>query len=67
MKCGICGVRELATGDLNNECSSCSDRNHILVGWKCPHCSKCHAPWVVSCDCHVTVVTSNESNEWFRR
>ena len=23
-------------------------------GWECPSCGKCHAPLVLSCDCHIS-------------
>jgi hypothetical protein len=23
------------------------------IGWQCPKCGKCWAPWCAACDCHI--------------
>ena len=28
----------------------------VPIGWQCPRCGKCLAPWMSECDCHIAIV-----------
>ena len=30
----------------------------VPVGWQCPRCGKCLAPWMPECNCHITIVVN---------
>ena len=32
-------------------------------GWECPKCGKVNAPWMPSCDCHITRTGSSDKGQ----
>jgi hypothetical protein len=34
------------------------------MGWQCPNCSVCHAPWVPQCSCHLPAQTGTGTAPW---
>lgn len=71
MKCMYC-QNELGTADAGNVCAACNAKlatwtttettTYGTLGWECPRCHVCHAPWVKRCDC-----TANDQAETSER
>ena len=52
MKCNICGVNELTTGDFDGKCSICRNKNNRVgyqSAWICPKCGSVYGPSQTEC------------------
>jgi hypothetical protein len=59
MNCPACGKDYTIIGcDCIDKIKPGEAKPKMVVtnyGWQCPRCFRCHAPWMPSCDCHVSL------------
>jgi hypothetical protein len=66
MKCKLCGITELTSGDFDGMCSPCKNHQNFFFanqhGWICPKCGSVYAPFVQECwKCSNKSITCSET------